>query len=100
MTNPSPRISVTEKLGYAVGDAATNFFFQAMMLYQNRFYTDTVGLSPASLGWMFLIVRWSDAFFDPVFGALSDRTNTRWGKFRPWILWAGFPSACSSGWFM
>ena len=45
MINPSPRISFTEKLGYAVGDAATNFFFQAMMLYQNRFYTDTVGLS-------------------------------------------------------
>jgi Na+/melibiose symporter-like transporter len=91
MINPSPRISFTEKLGYAVGDAATNFFFQAMMLYQNRFYTDTVGLSPSSLGWMFLIVRWSDAFFDPVFGALSDRTNTRWGKFRPWVLWAGIP---------
>ena len=91
MSDPSPKISFSEKLGYAVGDAATNFFFQAMMLYQNRFYTDTVGLSPAILGWMFLIVRWSDAFFDPVFGALSDRTNTRWGKFRPWILFAGLP---------
>jgi Na+/melibiose symporter-like transporter len=91
MTDLSQKISFREKLGYAVGDAATNFFFQAMMLYQNRFYTDTVGLSPAVLGWMFLIVRWSDAFFDPVFGALSDRTKSRWGKFRPWILFAGLP---------
>jgi Na+/melibiose symporter-like transporter len=85
------KLAFREKIGYAVGDAATNFFFQAMMLYQNRFYTDTVGLSPAVLGWMLVIVRWSDAFFDPVFGVLSDRTTTRWGKFRPWVLWAGIP---------
>lgn len=85
------KLPIREKLGYAVGDAATNFFFQSMILYQTRFYTDTVGLSPAVLGWMFLLVRWSDAFFDPFIGALSDRTNTRWGKFRPWVLCAGLP---------
>ena len=51
-----------EKMGYALGDVATNFFFQSMILYQNRFYTDTVGLSPAIVGWMFLIVRLADAF--------------------------------------
>jgi Na+/melibiose symporter-like transporter len=62
-----------------------------MILYQNRFYTDTVGLSPAIVGWMFLIVRLADAFIDPVIGALSDRTKTRWGKFRPWILWTAIP---------
>lgn len=80
-----------EKMGYALGDVATNFFFQSMILYQNRFYTDTVGLSPAIVGWMFLIVRLADAFVDPVIGALSDRTKTRWGKFRPWIFWTAIP---------
>ena len=80
-----------EKMGYALGDVATNFFFQSMILYQNRFYTDTVGLSPAIVGWMFLIVRLADAFIDPVIGALADRTKTRWGKFRPWILWTAIP---------
>jgi len=85
------KLPFREKFGYALGDVATNFFFQSMILYQNRFYTDTVGLSPAVLGWMFLLVRWSDAFFDPIIGAMSDRTNTRWGKFRPWVLGAGLP---------
>lgn len=82
---------MTEKIGYGLGDVATNFFFQSMILYQNRYYTDTVGLSPALVGWMFLIVRLADAFFDPIIGAMADRTNTRWGKFRPWILWTAIP---------
>jgi Na+/melibiose symporter-like transporter len=91
MSNSSPVISVREKVGYALGDVATNFFFQSMILYQNRFYTDTVGLSPATVGWMFLIVRLADAVFDPIIGALSDRTKSRWGKFRPWVLWTAIP---------
>lgn len=91
MTSSPSRLSLTEKVGYALGDVATNFFFQAMILYQNRFYTDTVGLSASAVGWMFLILRLADAFVDPVVGALSDRTSTRWGKFRPWILWTALP---------
>lgn len=87
----SAKIPLGEKLGYALGDVGTNFFFQAMILYQNRFYTDTVGLAPATVGWMFLIVRLADAAFDPVIGALSDRTRSRWGKFRPWVLWTALP---------
>ncbi len=91
MSHQTLKLSVKEKIGYSLGDVATNFFFQSMILYQNRFYTDTVGLSPAVVGWMFLIVRLSDAAFDPIIGALADRTNTRWGKFRPWILWTAIP---------
>jgi Na+/melibiose symporter-like transporter len=85
------KLPVREKIGYALGDVATNFFFQSMILYQNRFYTDTVGLSPAVVGWMFLFVRLADAFFDPIIGTMADRTNTRWGKFRPWILMTALP---------
>lgn len=85
------KLSVREKVGYALGDVATNFFFQSMILYQTRFYTDTVGLSASAVGWMFLVLRLGDAVFDPIIGALSDRTNTRWGKFRPWVLWTAVP---------
>jgi Na+/melibiose symporter-like transporter len=91
MSDPAHKLSVREKVGYALGDVATNFFFQSMILYQTRFYTDTVGLSAAAVGTMFLILRLADAFVDPIVGALADRTNTRWGKFRPWILWTAVP---------
>lgn len=91
MSDSAHKIPVSEKIGYALGDVATNFFFQSMILYQARFYTDTVGLAPAIVGWMFLIVRLADAFVDPVIGALADRTKTRWGKFRPWVLWTAVP---------
>jgi GPH family glycoside/pentoside/hexuronide:cation symporter len=91
MTTQSQRLSVGEKVGYSFGDIATNFFFQSMILYQTRFYTDTVGLSAVAVGTMFLILRLGDAVFDPVIGALSDRTRTRWGNFRPWVLWTAVP---------
>ncbi len=91
MSTLSPAISVREKIGYALGDVATNFFFQAMILYQQKYYTDTVGIAPAVVGTMFLVVRLLDAVADPIIGALSDRTKTRWGKFRPWVLWTAIP---------
>jgi Na+/melibiose symporter-like transporter len=91
MANSLQRLAFKEKAGYALGDIATNFFFQSMILYQTRFYTDTVGLSAVAVGSMFLVLRLADAVFDPVIGALSDRTDTRWGKFRPWLLWTAVP---------
>ncbi len=91
MINAIERVPKREKVGYALGDIATNFFFQSMILYQTRFYTDTVGLSAAALGTMFLVLRIADAFIDPAIGALSDRTQTRWGKFRPWVLGTAVP---------
>jgi Na+/melibiose symporter-like transporter len=91
MTPPQHRLRPAEKFGYSLGDVATNFFFMSMILYQTRFYTDTVGLSAVAVGTMFLLVRGLDAVIDPVVGALSDRTQTRWGKFRPWIFWTAVP---------
>jgi glycoside/pentoside/hexuronide:cation symporter, GPH family len=91
MAGNAQKLAVREKVGYACGDIATNFFFQSMILYQTRFYTDTVGLSAVAVGSMFLVLRLADAFLDPVIGALADRTQTRWGKFRPWILGTAVP---------
>jgi Na+/melibiose symporter-like transporter len=91
MAEATHRLAVKEKVGYAMGDIATNIFFQSMILYQTRFYTDTAGLSAVAVGSMFLILRLADAVFDPIIGAMSDRTRTRWGNFRPWILWTAVP---------
>lgn len=91
MKSTAQRLSFREKAGYALGDAATNFFFQSMIYYQNSFYTDVFGLTASAVGWMFFAVRWWDAIFDPIIGTLSDRTNTRWGKFRPWVLFTALP---------
>lgn len=91
MAESTQKLAVKEKVGYAMADVATNFFFQSMIIYQTRFYTDTVGLSAIAVGSMFLVLRLADAVFDPVIGALSDRTETRWGKFRPWILFCAVP---------
>ena len=85
------KISVTEKVGYSLGDAAANFIFQTMLVFQLAFYTDTFGITAAAAGTLFLVVRVWDAIFDPLMGVIADRTNTKWGKFRPWVLWTAVP---------
>lgn len=85
------RLSFFEKAGYSLGDAAANFVFMTMILFQLTFYTDTMGLTAAVAGSLLLVGRLWDAFFDPLMGVLADRTNTRWGKFRPWVLWTAVP---------
>lgn len=85
------RLSVREKLGYGIGDAAANFIFQTMVIFQLAFYTDTFGISAAAAGTLFLVVRVFDAAFDPLMGIIADRTQTKWGKFRPWVLWTALP---------
>lgn len=91
MSHHVQRLSFREKAGYSLGDAATNFFFQAMIMYQGAFYTDVMGLSSSAAALLFLVVRFWDAAFDPIVGTLADRTNTRWGKFRPWVLFSAVP---------
>ena len=96
MTNPAmvdstEKLSFREKLGYGLGDTAANFIFQTLMIFQLAFYTDVFGISAAAAGTLFLIVRGWDAIFDPIMGIVADRTNTRWGKFRPWVLWTAVP---------
>ncbi|HEX5870128.1 MAG TPA: MFS transporter [Longimicrobium sp.] len=85
------KLSIREKVGYSLGDTAANFIFQTMIIFQLAFYTDTFGISAAAAGTLFLVVRVWDAIFDPIMGVIADRTNTRWGKFRPWILWTALP---------
>ncbi|MGB8491180.1 MAG: MFS transporter [Bacteroidales bacterium] len=85
------KVTMREKVGFSLGDSAANFIFQTMMLLQLSFYTDSFGISAAAAGWLFLVARLWGAIFDPVMGAVSDRTVTRWGKFRPWILWTAVP---------
>jgi glycoside/pentoside/hexuronide:cation symporter, GPH family len=91
MKSDTQKLPVFEKIGYSLGDAGANFVFQTMILFQLNFYTDTMGIAAAIAGSLLLVGRLWDAFFDPMMGVISDRTNTRWGKFRPWVLWSALP---------
>jgi Na+/melibiose symporter-like transporter len=84
-------LSITEKVGYSLGDAAANFVFMTMVLFQANFYTDVMGIAVGMAGWILLVPRMWDAFFDPIMGVMADRTRTRWGRFRPWILFTALP---------
>jgi GPH family glycoside/pentoside/hexuronide:cation symporter len=91
MPTKPQKLSFVEKAGYSLGDGAANFVFQTMILFQLSFYTDSMGLAAAAAGSLLLAGRLWDAFFDPMMGVMADRTNTRWGKFRPWVLWTAVP---------
>ena len=80
-----------EKLGYGLGDTASNFFFATFNVFLLYYYTDIFGLSAAAVGTMFLLTKVLDAVSDPIMGLIADRTNSRWGKFRPYLLWAAVP---------
>jgi GPH family glycoside/pentoside/hexuronide:cation symporter len=96
-TNPKKavdyKISIKEKVGYGLGDAASSMFWKIFSMYLMFFYTDVFGLAPAVVGTMFLITRIWDSCFDPLVGIIADRTKTRWGKFRPYLLWTAIPFA-------
>jgi Na+/melibiose symporter-like transporter len=86
MNFASQKLSIKEKIGYSLGDLAANLVFQTLITYLAYFYTDIYGLSPKHSSVIMLVVGLVAAFvFNPIIGALADRTNTRWGKFRPWV---------------
>lgn len=89
------RISIREKIGYSLGDAASHIVFDSSVAILAYFYTDIYGLPPAVMGTMFLLVRILDAITDPLMGAIADVTHTRWGRFRPYILATCIPFALS-----
>src|SRR6188472_953973 len=92
MTTASQKLSVFEKIGYSLGDLAANLVFQTLMTYLAYFYTDIYGLKTSHASVIMLVVGIVAAFvFNPIVGALADRTVSRWGKFRPWILWTAIP---------
>ena len=85
------KLSFTEKSGYALGDLAANFVFQAMLALQLDFYTHTFGLTAAQAGTLFLVVGLGVACLNPIMGMIADRTTSKLGKFRPWLLWTALP---------
>ncbi|WDM75437.1 MFS transporter [Xanthomonas sp. NCPPB 1638] len=86
-----PRLALHERIGYGLGDAGGTVITCLVMSFLTFFYTDVVGLDPASVGVMFLVVRVFDALADPAMGLLADRTHSRWGRYRPWQLWMALP---------
>jgi Na+/melibiose symporter-like transporter len=85
------KLSFFEKAGYSAADSAANFVFMTMILFQTNFYTDVFGLTATAAAAILLWPRLWDAVADPIVGILADRTDTRWGKFRPWILFTAIP---------
>ena len=87
----SEKVTLKEKIGYGFGDAASSMFWKLFGMYLMFFYTDVFGLEAQVVGTMFLITRVWDSLFDPIIGAIADRTNSRWGKFRPYLLYVAVP---------
>jgi len=85
------KVSILEKSAFGMGDLASNLFYQTFTMFLLYFYTDVFGISAAAAGTMFLVVRMLDTFYDPLVGVLADRTNSKYGKFRPWILYTVVP---------
>lgn len=91
MKSNSQKISVMEKVGYSLGDFAANLIFQTLMTFLAYFYTDVYKIPGEIASLIIFIGGMVGAFFTPIMGLIADRTNTRWGKFRPWILWTAVP---------
>ena len=94
ISQPVPaKLRFVEKFGYGCGDAASNFIWGTMTSFLLFFYTDIFGIPAAAVGTLFLFARISDGFVDLIVGAVADRTRTRWGKFRPYLVWFCIPMA-------
>ena len=93
MDNTNLKLSFKEKVGYSLGDTASHFVWDMVGFWLLFFYTDVYGISAAAAGTIMLVARFWDMAVDPIIGVVSDRTNTRWGKFRPYILFGAVPYA-------
>ncbi len=91
METSTARLGLKEKIGFSLGDTASNLFFQTFILFLLYFYTDVFGIPASSVALIFLIGRIWDAVNDPMMGMIADRTNTKMGKFRPYLLYAALP---------
>lgn len=87
------KASIREKIGYGFGDAASSMYWKIFSIYLAIFYTDVFGIPAAVAGTMFLLTRIWDTANDPIMGIIGDRTVSRWGKFRPYLLWVPVPLA-------
>ena len=85
--------SLKEKIGYGFGDMSSSMFWKIFSYYLPIFYADIFGLSLGATGMLMLVTRIWDTVSDPMMGAIADRTNTRWGKYRPYLLWIAAPFA-------
>lgn len=95
LVNPPDRLSFGRKASFGVGDFALNLYFTTASLYLLYFYTEVMGLDAATAGWVFAVALIWDATFDPVMGYLANRTRTRWGRYRPYLLFGAVPLAAS-----
>lgn len=91
MSSTTHKLTVVEKLGYSLGDLAANLIFQTLMTFLAFFYTDVYKIPAGTASIIIFTGGMIGAFFNPVMGVIADRTITRWGKFRPWILWTSVP---------
>ncbi|NYZ61946.1 MFS transporter [Luteimonas deserti] len=89
------RVPLREKVGYGIGDFGFNLYWANISAFLLIFYTDVMGLAAAAVGTMILVTRVFDAVTDPLMGAIADRTRTRFGRFRPYLLWGALPLACA-----
>ncbi len=96
MANEIYKLTVKDKIGYGFGDLASNLFWQMFSIFIAKYYTDVFLLGAATMGTMLLVTRIGDAVVDPVIGAIADRTKTRWGSFRPYLVWMAIPMALTA----
>lgn len=85
------KLTLREKVGYGLGDTASNIVFQVVLNFMMYFYTDVFGITAAAAGTLMLVVRLFDMVTDPIMGGIADRTSTRWGKYRPYLIWIAIP---------
>ena len=93
MNKIAEKLSFKEKVGYGLGDTASNLYWQMFVNFLLFFYTDIFGIPAAAAGTMLVVSRFWDATNDPIMGIIADRTNTKWGKFRPYLIWTSIPLA-------